>query len=575
MRDWIKELGVILAMPIVETDDGDDTDSHSTGTARPAQSRGSDGQATSKAAAGEKSNLIGLGPADAIGGLLPESRTTKIIIKNRSNKALQLIPGSAKVETSPAEFVTAPPLDIAANNGEAEFSISNALAGSIPAPVGTGGEVKYEIVDDDKKTQLFMKWECGFLFPSRKTTQTVTPKNEEKFKLTGFNSAGNDFAFVFESKGGAQPVPPIPPPQPSTDITASCQINVVNNTKVALKLAHQDHDRGDFMTNPATSLAAGASTAFAYVETPHPKDKDQRGCKGSLTWEVGAPATATWRVEWNNPVGEKNIASARIDPQSAGFESLEQIGQGDENVPITFTLSGGGGGDGPGPGPEPNKPEPEFNPPAGAREPTLRRGDKSPDGWVEYLQQLLNAHLNTNLKIDGDFGQSTLNAVIAFQKSQPGVKVDGIVGNQTWAALREGQPEKPSTDGRQPHSFEEKGIQARWFKEKDICIFNASKDEAEMVVNSVGEQSMEKFLATVRITRPNTKPKVVQVEIGPPVERTPDNQGNKHIVAIKNFRKTFMQGDTNDKVAKYLVEAYLPTEIGGDKCSGDILVISV
>jgi peptidoglycan hydrolase-like protein with peptidoglycan-binding domain len=327
------------------------------------------------------------------------------------------------------------------------------------------------------------------------------------------------------------------------------------------------------MTNPSASLAPGASTAFAYVETPHPKDKDQRGCKGSLTWEAGSPPAATWRVEWNNPFGQKNTASAKLDPQNSGFESLEQSGQGDENVPITFTLSGGGGGDGPKPDPKPDPtPEPAFNPPPGAREPTLRKGDKNPDGWVEFLQQELNAR-GENLKIDGDFGASTLAAVIRFQKSQPGVQVDGTVGNQTWAALRGGQPEKPSTDGRKPHSFEEKGVQARWFLEKDLCLFFSDKDEAELSINSVGEQPIDKFKATVRITRPNSKPKTVEIEIGQPVSRTPDDQGNTHIIAIKNFRKDFAQGDTDDKLSAYLVEAYLPIEIGGDKTSGHIFVI--
>ena len=41
-------------------------------------------------------------------------------------------------------------------------------------------------------------------------------------------------------------------------------------------------------------------------------------------------------------MGEKNTAGATLDPASAGFESLEQIGQGDENIPVEFTISGGG-----------------------------------------------------------------------------------------------------------------------------------------------------------------------------------------------------------------------------------------
>ena len=40
--------------------------------------------------------------------------------------------------------------------------------------------------------------------------------------------------------------------------------------------------------------------------------------------------------------------------------------------------------------------------------------------------------------IDGDFGKDTLAAVKAFQQDR-GLKVDGIVGPKTWAALTEGR----------------------------------------------------------------------------------------------------------------------------------------
>ena len=105
----------------------------------------------------------------------------------------------------------------------------------------------------------------------------------------------------------------------------------------------------------------------------------------------------------------------------------------------------------------------DLKPPEKVKQPTLRRGDKSPDGWVEYLQEALNHHLNAGLVVDGDFGGKTHDAVIAFQKShkKEGVLVDGIVGNETWSFLREGVPEKPGTDGRKPHSFVEKGNEAR------------------------------------------------------------------------------------------------------------------
>jgi peptidoglycan hydrolase-like protein with peptidoglycan-binding domain len=99
---------------------------------------------------------------------------------------------------------------------------------------------------------------------------------------------------------------------------------------------------------------------------------------------------------------------------------------------------------------------------SGATEPTLRLGDQSADGWVEYLQEfacLLGLPVNLT-------GKSTTPqaVVIRFQQSK-GLLVDGVVGNQTWAALRVENPRPIGTDGLAPHTFEQHGSQARWFTE--------------------------------------------------------------------------------------------------------------
>ena len=66
--------------------------------------------------------------------------------------------------------------------------------------------------------------------------------------------------------------------------------------------------------------------------------------------------------------------------------------------------------------------------------PTLRKGAKGAD--VIKLQTLLQAHGFDIGKygIDGDFGSATEKAVKSFQKAA-GLKVDGIVGQNTWTAL--------------------------------------------------------------------------------------------------------------------------------------------
>ena len=62
---------------------------------------------------------------------------------------------------------------------------------------------------------------------------------------------------------------------------------------------------------------------------------------------------------------------------------------------------------------------------------TLRKGDYGAS--VSELQRLLNDH-GYSLTVDSKFGAKTLEAVKDFQKKS-NLKVDGIVGAQTWSAL--------------------------------------------------------------------------------------------------------------------------------------------
>lgn len=73
-------------------------------------------------------------------------------------------------------------------------------------------------------------------------------------------------------------------------------------------------------------------------------------------------------------------------------------------------------------------------PTATATDPMLRQGDSG--AAVTELQQLLNAK-GINIAVDGIFGDATSAAVVKFQK-QSGIATDGIVGPQTWQALRRG-----------------------------------------------------------------------------------------------------------------------------------------
>lgn len=63
---------------------------------------------------------------------------------------------------------------------------------------------------------------------------------------------------------------------------------------------------------------------------------------------------------------------------------------------------------------------------------TIRKGS---DGGGVYLLQECLRKAGYNVTMDGNFGPATEGAVIAFQKSK-GLKVDGIVGRNTWKAIR-------------------------------------------------------------------------------------------------------------------------------------------
>jgi Putative peptidoglycan binding domain len=70
-------------------------------------------------------------------------------------------------------------------------------------------------------------------------------------------------------------------------------------------------------------------------------------------------------------------------------------------------------------------------------EPTLYENDVEVYGWVIELQRLLGDRGFPNGDPDGEFRSGTRTAVEGFQRAS-GCDPDGIVGNQTWAALRGG-----------------------------------------------------------------------------------------------------------------------------------------
>jgi peptidoglycan hydrolase-like protein with peptidoglycan-binding domain len=65
---------------------------------------------------------------------------------------------------------------------------------------------------------------------------------------------------------------------------------------------------------------------------------------------------------------------------------------------------------------------------------TTRRGDRG--NAVQEIQCLINIWSGGSpLAVDGDFGPRTESWVVHFQDVN-GLRVDGVVGPQTWSALR-------------------------------------------------------------------------------------------------------------------------------------------
>ncbi|MCI0683760.1 MAG: peptidoglycan-binding protein [Gemmataceae bacterium] len=504
------------------------------------------------------------------------------IVMNNTGHTLKLDPTSLGEKPHRGEFETPPPAEIPP--GQAEFKAKNKRIALLHW-TGVRFTVRYFI---DPKTSWTLRFD-KFRIRQNKSSAKLSGPNQDEFTSKTATVGGKDavFYFTLDPVGGPKEDPPkenpkedpkVPPPQP--EVNASCLITVKNDTQVELTLSGQTNERGDFMTQPATPIPAGGSIQFAYVTTPKETEPEKQGCKGSVTYSAGSPVAAVWRCEWENLVGEKNAAQAELVPQTAGFATLAQTGQGDENVPVMFTISGGGGTpDTPDTPDTPSKrddpivdpppePEPEFNPPVEEDEPTLRLNDESVDGWVEYLQDQLGHHVDPPLFVDGIFGPATLKAVRTFQQMMkahdPSFLVDGIVGHQTWAALRKASPEAPGTDGRKPKSFVDRGAKARWLWESgNVVYYSEVLDELELQLVSVGDEAdLEGEKVSVFVTAPGMMRKGVVVRIGRP--ESEEFARSTYRVHLAEFTKRYPSDPPGASVADYLIEAYFDQELGGD-----------
>ena len=290
-REWLKDLGSLVGESptdvAVEEGVEDDAVEDDAGGTRKGVRRGADDQAF-------------------IGGIIPgvpeiESITTRVTIKNASNVALRIVSGSASLENATASFVKAPPVDIPVGPSEVDFSLTDEKAVvPVPFPVGgTGGEIKYNVVGDAKKTQLFMKWERGGIAPSRETTQTITP-DDGRFedRRHQLRRRGLPVRLRVEGRGAAAGPGPAPAPAPrSTSRRAARSRSQRDRVRADARRRRSRHRRLRTVPPPRTVEPNGVVT-FVSVETSGAKEE---GCKGFVVYEVAAPTPVVWRVEWDNP----------------------------------------------------------------------------------------------------------------------------------------------------------------------------------------------------------------------------------------------------------------------------------
>ncbi len=137
-----------------------------------------------------------------------------------------------------------------------------------------------------------------------------------------------------------------------------------------------------------------------------------------------------------------------------------------------------------------------------ANEPTLRQGDQSVDGWVEYLQTQLSNLAGSLIGMPdgyqptGDFDDETERYVRAFQRYNS-IMVDGVVGDETWNMLHgAGDNVDPHTDGRDPHTYVEQSPRLEWENE---AHYDVSNDCYTYSAINVGQTEVSGVVATVRV----------------------------------------------------------------------------
>ena len=196
-----------------------------------------------------------------------------------------------------------------------------------------------------------------------------------------------------------------------------------------------------------------------------------------------------------------------------------------------------------------------------AGEPTLRHREEGAEGWVRYLQQLL-VLTDPGLEESGVFDDDTLLAVKKFQHDH-GLHDDGVVGDQTWAALRFSHPQAPHGDGG--HSPHENGPRAEWYSEYHQGTYDPADDSAGAFLVNVGNVPLA---AGGHAHASMTKADGSQITQDAPIIATdgdPAQPGQALFAQVRGLRHALGPGT-------HAIELTLPAEWSGQRTSFEITI---
>lgn len=198
-----------------------------------------------------------------------------------------------------------------------------------------------------------------------------------------------------------------------------------------------------------------------------------------------------------------------------------------------------------------------------AGEPTLRHRDQEADGWVKYLQQLL-VLTDPALEESGTFDDDTFLAVKKFQRDH-GLLDDGVVGDQTWAALRFEAAHAPGTDGLAPGTHAETGPRAEWYSNYGEGTYDADTDSAGAFLVNVGAVPLPAggtAAATITAADGTHHTRDATIEAS---DSDPAQPGESLFAKVGDLRGTLGSGT-------HTVELTLPHEWSGQRTSFTIAI---